>query len=491
MSATANRTLRVLVVDDDATSVALISRPLTNAGYEVVTAASGEDALRALVSDEIQIVVTDWMMPGMTGLDLCRAIRMHEGIPFAHVVVVTARTGEDQLLQAFEAGADDYLVKPLSHRELLARIRAGERILTLQQDLEARQREVHRINAEMAIAQQKLADANERLNLLATTDELTGLLNRREAMARLDEYWASSTRSSAPLAVISLDLDHFKSFNDVHGHAIGDAVLRTTAATLRKTCRKDEFPCRIGGEEFLILCPRAAEEEAAVAAERIRASIEAATVVVNGLALSITLSIGVAEREPGMNGPNDLLHAADEALYAAKDAGRNRVCRASGFLVADGDEPVKRTLTKGGASNEASRAQDWQKANILLADGDATSRTACSTALERAGHTVDAIADSTQAVEKCKCGAYDVIILAAKLHDSSGVSCISAIRSAMANRDVPIIFAAGRRDSVDASACVEAGADEYVRKPIDHKELLVRVASMMRLRHHVTETVLR
>lgn len=479
----------MLVVDDDEDSVALVSRHLTNAGYEVVTAASGKEALRALVTVEIEIVVTDWMMPGMTGLDLCRAIRMHEGIPFAHVVVVTACTGEDQLLQAFEAGADAYLVKPYRHKELLARIRAGERILTLQKDLEARQREVHRINAEMAIAQHKLADANERLNLLATTDELTELLNRREAMARLDEHWASSTRHNAPVSVITLDLDHFKSFNDVYGHAIGDAVLRATAATLRETCRREESPCRIGGEEFLILCPRASEGEAAVAAERLRTSIEARTVRVNDLELSVTVSFGVAEREPGMNTPNDLLHAADEALYAAKDAGRNRVCRASGHLVADGGEPVKRTPAKGGPPNEASLVQDWQKANILLADGDTTSRRACCTVLERAGHTVDAFAESAPAIDKCKSGAYDVIILAAKLQDSSGVSCISAIRAAMTNGDVPIIFAAGRTDAVDASACLKAGADEYLRKPIDHKELLVRVASMKRLRNHVAEAV--
>ena len=328
MQKTRRNPLRVLIVDDDADSVALVSRHLSGAGYEVRTASSGEEAIKILASEGAPIVVTDWMMPGMSGLDLCSAIRDHEGIGFAYVIILTAQAGEDQLVEAFKEGADDYLTKPFNHRELLARIRAGERIIQLRQDLEARQWEVHRVNAEMSIAHSKLAEANEQLNRLATTDELTGLLNRREAMSRLAELWSASVRRQSPLACISLDIDHFKKFNDVYGHAIGDTVLRAVAEALRSAVRREEPVCRIGGEEFLILCRGATEAQAAIVAERLRETVEQYVVRVDKLELVVTVSLGVAERRRTMTVPDELLRVADDALYAAKNAGRNRSFRA-------------------------------------------------------------------------------------------------------------------------------------------------------------------
>lgn len=319
---------RVLIVDDDADSVALVSRHLTGAGYEILTASSGDEAMKILASEGAPIVVTDWKMPGMSGLDLCRAIRDREGIGFAYVIILTAETGEDQLVEAFERGADDYLTKPFNRRELLARIRAGERIIQLRRDLEGRQWEVHRINAEMSIAHTKLAEANEQLNRLATTDELTGLLNRREAMSRLAGFWSASVRRQSPLACISLDIDHFKDFNDMYGHAIGDTVLRAVAEALRSAVRSAEPVCRIGGEEFLILCPDATEAQAAMSAERLRETVEQLIVRVDKLQLVVTVSLGVAERRRTMTVPDELLRIADDALYAAKNAGRNQSFRA-------------------------------------------------------------------------------------------------------------------------------------------------------------------
>ena len=328
MQDTRPKLLRVLIVDDDADSVALVSRHLSGTGYEVRTASSGDEAIEILASEGAPIVITDWIMPGMSGLDLCRAIRDREGIGFAYVIVLTAQTGEDQLVEAFEGGADDFLTKPFNHCELLARIRAGERIIQLRQDLEVRQWEVHRINAEMSIAHTKLAEANEQLNRLATTDELTGLWNRREAMSRLAESWSASVRRQSPLACIALDIDHFKNFNDVYGHAIGDTVLRAVAEALSSTVRSEEPVCRIGGEEFLVLCPDATEAQATIVAERLRKAVEQHVVRVDKLELAVTVSLGVAERTRTMTVPDELLRVADQALYAAKDAGRNRSFRA-------------------------------------------------------------------------------------------------------------------------------------------------------------------
>ena len=320
---------RVLAVDDDPTALALLSKHLEDAGYGVVTAPNGAEALRILLEDGVPIVVTDWSMPVMDGLELCRTIRGHEGILFAFVILVTAReTTEDAIVEAFDAGADDYLTKPFKRRELLARLRAGKRIFALQQELHRRTTDVHRANAEMAIANLKLGEANEKLNRLAITDELTGLINRREAMERLGELWSAVRRQGAPLACILMDIDRFKKCNDTYGHGVGDVALREVAGALRVSARRHEWVCRIGGEEFLVACPDSTQEQAAVGAERLRRAVEAHTIRTDGLELHVTISAGVANTTPSMLRPDDLLRAADDALYTAKRTGRNRVCLA-------------------------------------------------------------------------------------------------------------------------------------------------------------------
>ena len=181
----------------------------------------------------------------------------------------------------------------------------------------------------MEIANVKLGRANEELARMATTDELTGLVNRREALNRLSQHWASAERHEKPLAIMSIDVDRFKGCNDAFGHAAGDVILKKTAGVFRRTVRREETACRFGGEEFLILCPDSTEAMAFVGADRLRRAIEANTIKHGELPLGVTISIGVAERTPEMAGPDNLLRAADDALYAAKDAGRNTVCRAS------------------------------------------------------------------------------------------------------------------------------------------------------------------
>jgi diguanylate cyclase (GGDEF)-like protein len=321
---------RVLIVDDDAAAATVLGRHLREAGYGVRATRNGAEALRLLINEDISIVVTDWVMPDMDGLELCRVIRAHEGIPFAYVIIMSAsRTSDDQLVEAFGAGADDFVRKPYSVKEVLARIRAGERIMKLQRELRSRNREVHRYNAELEVAYRKLAAANRELNRMATTDELTGLLNRREAMIRLEDCWAASERHGDSLACIVLDIDHFKHCNDAHGHGVGDAVLKSTAAVLHDVGRRGEPVCRIGGEEFLVICPQSTEAMVAKGAERLRRAVEDHAITCGQLTVRVTISAGVAERNSTMNSPDDLLRAADAALYAAKDAGRNVVRLAS------------------------------------------------------------------------------------------------------------------------------------------------------------------
>ena len=310
---------KVLVVDDLPDNVTLLASDIADAGYEVLTATSGRQALEIIHEHGPEIIVTDWMMPEMSGLELCQAIRASEGIGVAYIIVLTAHSDEEQLIKAFEAGADDFLSKPYREPELAARVNAAVRIATLEANLAKERRAVFKANAELAVL-------NDRLHALATTDELTGLHNRREAMSALEEHWANATRNKTPLSCIIFDIDHFKRFNDNYGHDVGDIVLRKTAATLTKARRKGERVYRIGGEEFLLILPHADLKQATQGAERLRIAVAENVITHKDLQLPVTISLGVAQRGAETTSPADLLKNADEALYQAKQSGRDRVC---------------------------------------------------------------------------------------------------------------------------------------------------------------------
>ncbi len=310
---------RILVVDDDPSVQRLLGKYLGDAGYEVVQAANGREAISLLGRHGIKLVITDWMMPEMDGISLCRAIRSLESVSFVYVIVLTGHTDKERVVEALEAGADDFLSKPVHRQELLARLHAGVRILRLEEALANQNLLVHKANAEMALLNQKLEQ-------IATTDELTGLANRREALARLGELWAQSRRYGQPLACVMIDIDHFKRCNDSYGHAAGDAVLNQVAHTLKRSVRTGEIACRVGGEEFLIICPNSTAAAAAQLAERVRQRAQDARVRYGGNELRVTISAGVAECSPGDSSPDALVKAADNALYNAKRSGRNRVC---------------------------------------------------------------------------------------------------------------------------------------------------------------------
>ncbi len=316
---------KILVVDDDSQELRLLAGIVSDSGAEVLMAGSGAEALRVVVREEPRIVITNRMMPEMDGLELCRALRNHEGIRFVYVIVVTAHAEREVIVEALDAGADECLMKPVNPAELLARLRAADRIVSLESDLAKRTRELYRANAEMALAHQQLNQANEKLKQMATTDELTGLFNRREAVNLLQEFWEAQDRYGQTFSCIVFDIDHFKRFNDTHGHAAGDFVLKTSAAWMRKNTRKTDKLCRVGGEEFLVLCPNVGVDGAAVCAEHLRAALEQQTFKFQGTDLCVTISLGVAQRTAAMDGPDDLLKAADDALYISKAAGRNRV----------------------------------------------------------------------------------------------------------------------------------------------------------------------
>lgn len=317
MKAPLGSRLRILAVDDDQVSLKLLVKQLSRAGHLVVTASNGKEALAVALQTNPQIVVTDWMMPEMDGLELCKALRRIRTGRNLYILILTGRAEEDRVVEAFEAGVDDYVVKPFKPKLLLARIRGGERVVRLQERVE---RYIETQKEQLA----KLEVQRRKLKTAAMTDALTELPNRRYAMRRLEVEWANCNRSGAPLSVIMLDIDKFKSINDGFGHAVGDVVLQATARAVVQTLRKGDICARIGGEEFLVICPATDGEGAMQAAERIRMAIESNRIVAGDFDGVVTASLGVASWTDEIESIDVLLRVSDEAVYEAKAQGRNQ-----------------------------------------------------------------------------------------------------------------------------------------------------------------------
>ncbi len=310
--------LRILLVDDDRATLMLMKTLLEQAGHIVDTAANGLEALSRVEKFRPQLIITDWVMPKMDGLEFCSALRQNPVWRNIYVFIMTAQEGTDRLVEAFKAGANDYMTKPINIKVLGARLGAGQRVVQLQEELEFDRQELRKFASE-------LATSNERLQQMALTDVLTCLPNRRFANEHLERQWAGAERSGSPLSCMLLDIDHFKKINDTHGHKTGDDALKRVSEVLHHAVRKQDVVCRFGGEEFLVICPDTPAEQAFQYAERLRRNIAETTAYsAGGQECKVTVSIGLASKMPAMQDIDILLQLADKRLYAAKKAGRNR-----------------------------------------------------------------------------------------------------------------------------------------------------------------------
>lgn len=296
--------MKILIADDDPISRRLLEATLARLGHEVLAVPDGLEALSSLLAaDGPRMAILDWMMPGLDGLAVCRAVR-HRTSPYAWLILLTSRDRHEDMLAGLEAGADDFLTKPLSVVELQARLRSGARVLDSQESLLA---------------------AQEALRLEAIRDHLTGLWNRRMILDQLGRELHRAAHEKRSLAVVLVDLDHFKAVNDTHGHAAGDTVLREAAARMRVALRDYDFIGRYGGEEFLILLPGCDGESARLVAERVRMRVASSPIGFGASNVSITVSLGVAWTGTSREAAASLIDAADAALYRAKALGRDRV----------------------------------------------------------------------------------------------------------------------------------------------------------------------
>ena len=223
--------MRILIVEDDPMSALVLRRTLENLGHTTVAASDGLEAWERIQHDDIRLVISDWMMPRMDGLELCRRIRGRRDRVYTYVIVVTAKRQRKDRIEALQAGADDLLSKPFDQGELLARTQVAQRILTMQEELQARSRQLETMRDELAFQ-------NERLAEMAVCDSLTGLKNRRHFREALDASYSFTLRQRLPLSIVMLDVDQFKTYNDTFGHPAGDAILSELASMLLKNCAR-------------------------------------------------------------------------------------------------------------------------------------------------------------------------------------------------------------------------------------------------------------
>jgi putative two-component system response regulator len=309
---------KILLVEDDPIILMHVKALLDATGEPVFTATNGEEAIRLINEHAPRVVLSDWVMPKMDGVELCRHVRKQASSQLTHFIMLTGHSDKSRLLDAYAAGVDDFISKPFDAEELLARVRAGIRSAKLHDELYRKATGSQALNGH-------LATINSRLERLSITDELTGLFNRRHAMMRIEEQWQQTDRTGQSLTVATIDVDRFKQINDTHGHDAGDGVLRRIAGILREQTRGTDTVCRLGGDEFLIIFPSQTSREAHVSAERFHIAVKAEPVKIAGSVIDVSVSVGLATRTREMRTFMDLLKAADEALYAAKHAGRDGV----------------------------------------------------------------------------------------------------------------------------------------------------------------------
>ncbi|MDH5184835.1 MAG: diguanylate cyclase [Gammaproteobacteria bacterium] len=315
---TGEQVLNVLIVDDDADTREYMKLCLGASHFRLYTAENGEDALSKLVDIDPDIIISDWMMPELDGLGLCRVVRQSSEYGGAYFILMTADDTHDKLIDAFNSGVDDYIAKPFSRELLLARLRPGVRITQMSKQNQAGKYRIEKLANELAIV-------NRKLSLSSLTDPLTKLPNRRYALKRLEQEWATSQRGQRDLSCMMIDIDYFKVVNDTYGHAGGDLVLKGLAKILKGLLRNNDVACRMGGEEFMVICPDTNMENAVKVAERICEAIERTVFPYGDKAIHITLSIGVSIRENGHSHLDEMISNADKRLYEAKAAGRNLV----------------------------------------------------------------------------------------------------------------------------------------------------------------------
>jgi diguanylate cyclase (GGDEF)-like protein len=309
--------MKILVADDDVSSRRILEVVLQGLGHDCHVVADGSDAWETYNSVQPDVVISDWMMPKMTGVELCRNIRAHAHGSSTYFIMVTSHSALDEITEGMNAGADDYLVKPLTPRELQTRLIAAARVTSLHHSLAAKRTELEGLNHE--------------LTAIARRDQLTALGNRLALDEDVELLHGRATRYGHRYCLALIDVDYFKSFNDNYGHPAGDQILRTVAVQLKCHARVGDAIYRYGGDEFLCILPEQSLVDGTSAVDRMRTGVEQLAIAhIGNPTRVLTISAGIAILGAGPIRPvSDVLRDADQALYQAKQLGRNRVAQSS------------------------------------------------------------------------------------------------------------------------------------------------------------------
>ena len=290
--------LSVLIIEDHPDQRDLLAIVLQREGYRVVTAANGLEALEKLAQHEVHIALSDIMMPKMDGFELINKIRSNSALRHIYIILITARIQEGDRVRGLDLGADDYITKPFSFSELLARVRVGSRVVQYQQHLEYQ----------------------------TQIDSLTGLFNRRALEKKIGDEFERSKRYGHPLSVVILDIDNFKKINDTYGHHGGDAALVKISEILRERSRSSDFPSRLGGEEFVLVLPETDQDSAIQVARKFHEEIRSCSFGTVDKPFLLTVSMGLTSTtKKEYSDWRQMVADADCALYQAKNAGKDRI----------------------------------------------------------------------------------------------------------------------------------------------------------------------
>jgi diguanylate cyclase (GGDEF)-like protein len=434
--------MRVLIADDSSTSRLVLRAALENLGHECVEANDGAAALECFEREGADVIVSDWMMPGLNGEELCRRVRAVER-GYTYFILLTSLEDKSHALDGMEAGADDYLGKPLNSDDLEIRLAAAGRVTATHRRLAEQQIELERLNAGL------FADAR--------TDGLTGVANRFRFDEDLADLEDRAARYGHRYSIAFFDVDRFKLFNDTSGHAAGDEVLRSVATALNRQCRVSDTLYRYGGEELVVILAEQTTATAAIAVERMRAEVERLDIAHPGLedGRVVTVSAGVAASDPAApEAAAAIVRQADAALYRAKEAGRNRV-----VLHTDDGE---------------------RRRKVLLVEPSLTQALAGRAGLESAGFAVQVVTDPRSALTAARLERPDVVVAALHMPGLDGAALCDAVR---ADPHLPgtrvVLRAADSRAPETAARLASTTPDAFVDKTVLPAELALRLLAIL------------
>jgi len=460
----------ILIVDDSRSDALLLSRSLEKAGYGTLTAHSGAEAVQ-LARDRVpDLILLDMTMPAMDGVATCAELKRDAATESIPIVFVTAHSDGDHVVKAFSAGGSDYVTKPIRIDEILARMSVQLRLREAERGLLER-------NTQLETLAAQLAEMNETLCRQSRMDGLTNLLNRRAFDEAAYVEHDRAQRYGRPYCLLMIDVDYFKAFNDSLGHPAGDRCLQQIADALARACRTTDVVARYGGEEFVVLAPETSSDGGARLAERIRLSVWGLSIRHPGSpAGRCTVSIGVAGSQEG--DLQQVLLAADSFLYRAKHGGRNLVfSRQTAVLVPlRPDRPTEDSVRQAGPD-----ANDKHAPLILVVEDNRANRVVYRRSLESEGYRIEEAEHGEAALAAIASEPPDLILMDVMMPVMDGIECTRRLKADPEHRDIPVIIVSARDDPGSVLAGLDAGAEEYLTKPVRSTELIARVRSMIRL----------